>query len=144
MTAVLTHQFTQIGESSSGLKFFNAQRVGAPNVHSGFGKVFHVTFNPEATRRLSRRRRVLVFGPRGQQFALRINRRGGVSAAAADTRNAFRDWIVNHLMVGGTVRQRMFPLHWLQLTPPAFPRDAAYRQHFRYSSELWYSTFPGQ
>jgi hypothetical protein len=122
--------------------FFNAQRFGAPTVRSGYGRV-SVGLGARAMRLLLARFQPLIFGRQGQRFAIHITNRGRSIYAAADNQNAVKEWIIDHLMLGGEGRRRTFPLHWLQLAPATFPRDPAYRQHFRYSSELWYSDFPG-
>lgn len=123
--------------------FFNSQRFGAPTVRSGYGRV-SVGLGARAMRLLLGRFQPLIFGRQGRRFAIHITNRGRTIYAAADNRSAVKEWIINHLMLGGEGRRCTFPLHWLQLAPAAFPRDPAYRQHFRYSSELWYSDFPGQ
>jgi hypothetical protein len=125
-------------------RFFSAQRVGAPDVHSGFGI---------ARVGIDRRRRSIpallrhhpqaqVYGQRGQQFAIWIAQTGSLIVSAADSLAVFRAWISEHLMAGGSWQQREFPIHWLNTQPRVFPRDRGYRQHIRYSSELWYSEFP--
>jgi hypothetical protein len=127
-------------------RFFGAQRVGAPNVRSGFG-IARVGVGRGSISALFRDHpQARAYGEPGQQFAIRIITQAGSSRArifsAADNRAAIRAWISEHLMPGGRWRRRVFPVHWINTQPRAFPRDRSYRQTIRYSSELWYSHFP--
>ena len=127
-------------------RFFGAQRVGAPNVRSGFG-LARIGVGRGSIRALLRDQpQARVYGETGQQFAIRIITQADSSRArifsAADNRAAIRAWISEHLMLGGRWRRRAFPVHWLNTQPRVFPRDRSYRQHIRYSSELWYTEFP--
>jgi hypothetical protein len=126
-------------------RFFGAQRIGALDTYSGFGEMRVGIGRGSIAALLRRHPQAQIYGAPGQQFAIRIIVHANHSAsifAAADSREVVRRWIADHVMAGETPQQQPFPLHWIETTPRVFARDPAYRQHVKYSTELWFMDLP--
>jgi Domain of unknown function (DUF4157) len=126
-------------------EFFEAQRVGAPDVRSGIA-----TVRPQVGR--GPMQALLRLHPQAQiahmadasRFGLRLRISPSPSTdvmtfAAADSWGAVRQWIAMHMMGGTRYRSGGFPIHFLETDPPVFPADREYRSHIKHSSHIWYT-----
>jgi hypothetical protein len=125
-------------------EFFEAQRVGAPDVRSGIATVHpHVGRGPmQALLRIHPQAQIARMA-NGSRFGFRLRISPSPSTdvatfAAADSWGAVRQWIATHIMGGTRYRSGGFPIHFLETDPPVFPSDREYRSHIKYSSHLWY------
>jgi hypothetical protein len=125
-------------------EFFEAQRVGAPDVRSGIATVQpHVGRGPMQALLRHHPQAQLARMPDGSRFGLRVRISPSPSTdvatfAAADSWGAVRQWIATHIMGGTRYRSGGFPIHFLETDPPVFPADREYRSHIKYSSHIWY------
>jgi hypothetical protein len=62
---------------------------------------------------------------------------------AADSWDAVSRWVAAHIMAGTRFRRGAFPIHFLETTPPVFPRDPGYKLHIKDSSHLWWKIAEG-
>lgn len=126
-------------------EFFEAKRIGAPDVRSGIATVNpRVGRGPMQALRRDHPQAEISELPDGSRFGLRLRispspRTDVSSFAAADSWGAVRQWIARHIMGGTRYRSGGFPIHFLETDPPAFPADRAYRSHIKYSTHIWYT-----
>jgi hypothetical protein len=126
-------------------EFFEAQRVGAPDVRSGIATVYpHIGRGPMQALLRSHPQAQVSRMADGSRFGLRLRISPSPSTevttfAAADSWGAVRQWIAAHIMGGTRYRSSGFPIHFLESDPPAFPADREYRNHIKYSSHIWYT-----
>jgi Domain of unknown function (DUF4157) len=130
-------------------EFFEAQRVGAPDVRSGIATVRpQVGRGPmQALLRLHPQAQISHM-PDASRFGLRLRISPSPSTevttfAAADSWGAVRQWIAMHMMGGTRYRSGGFPIHFLETDPPVFPADREYRSHIKHSSHIWYTEESG-
>jgi hypothetical protein len=125
-------------------EFFEAQRVGAPDVRSGIAIVHpHVGRGTMHALLRMHPQAQIAHMPDGSRFGLRLRISPSPSTdvatfAAADSWGTVRQWIATHIMGGTRYRSGGFPIHFLETDPPVFPADREYRSHIKYSSHLWY------
>jgi len=125
-------------------EFFEAMRLGAPDVRSGIATVHpHVGRGPMQVLLRDHPQAQIARLPDGSRFGLRLRIRPSPSTAvtsfaAADSWGAVRQWMAMHIMGGTHYRRGGFPVHFLETDPPVFPADREYRRHIKYSSHLWY------
>jgi hypothetical protein len=126
-------------------EFFEAKRVGAPDVRSGIATVNpHIGRGPMLALRRDHPQAEISTLPDGSRFGLRLRISPSPSIdvssfAAADSWGAVRQWIARRIMGGTRYRTGGFPIHFLETDPPAFPADRAYRSHIKYSTHIWYT-----
>jgi hypothetical protein len=125
-------------------EFFEAQRVGAPDVRSGIATVYpHVGRGPMQSLLRDHPQAQIARMADGSRFGLRLRISPSPSTdvatfAAADSWGAVRQWIATHIMGGTRYRSGGFPIHFLETDPPVFPAAREYRSHIKYSSHIWY------
>jgi hypothetical protein len=126
-------------------EFFEAQRVGAPDVRSGIATVHpHIGRGPMQALLRSHPQAQISRMTDGSRFGLRLRISPSPSTevatfAAADSWGAVRQWIAAHIMGGTRYSSGEFPIHFLETDPPVFPADREYRSHIKYSSHIWYT-----
>jgi hypothetical protein len=130
-------------------KFFGSKRVGAPDVRSGIGKLTPpprgTNLGPGAIDFLLRGTPLAkVYGDvKGKRLAIHLtiapSPRTDVTVVwAADSSTAVTEWVAEHIMERTKFNPRSIPIHFLELTPPVFPKDPEYRLHIKDSSHLWW------
>jgi len=130
-------------------RLFQAKRVGAPDVRSGFAAGVPLNLGRGRFDRVVQRHPdARVYGRPGHRFAIHVVIQGGgfTATAAAESGAAVEEWVQSHVTSGGSrvnlARRRRLPLHFLELDRPPFARDRAYRDHLTYSSHIWYVEMP--
>jgi hypothetical protein len=132
-------------------EFFEAQRVGAPDVRSGIATVRpQVGRGPMQALLRHHPQAQIAHMPDASRFGLRLRISPSPSPstdvttfAAADSWGAVRQWIAMHMMGGTRYRSGGFPIHFLETDPPVFPADREYRSHIKHSSHIWYTEESG-
>jgi hypothetical protein len=121
-------------------RFLGARHVGGPDLRNGFGYV-----NPSLSSRgvdvLGRRGAEIFTTPHGR-LALRLDIKPGRvlfdAFCAADSEQAVRDWVAEHVMPKSSYRRGRLPIHVLETTPRTFARDPGYEPHIKHASQLWW------
>jgi hypothetical protein len=114
-------------------EFFEAQRVGAPDVRSGIATVHpYVGRGPMQVLLRDHPQAQIARMPDDNRFGLRLRISPSPSTdvatfAAADSWGVVRQWIATHMMAGTRYRSGGFPIHFLDTDPPVFSP----RQNFR-------------
>lgn len=114
-------------------RFFAARRMRAPRVRSFFGTFdFGTHLNARAVRAVDRKRGGRVYGAAPDRVAVAIRYVGHNAELdiAAESEGAAVAWLRARIGALDRYRRRV-PLHWLQTTPPAFPRDDDYIANLR-------------
>jgi Beta-lactamase enzyme family len=131
-----------IGKDSGTLRefrrFFGADRLCAPDVRTGMGRV-SPSISPAGVEALARRALAQAYDLRSGRFVIVIDVSGASFKAlcAGTTQAAVSEWVAAHLMAQSRYRTGAFPIHFLETQPRFFALDPEYATHIKCSSSVW-------